>query len=320
MKRALLVLIMLAAPAAAQQWSPQNGWNSDGERQLQQAQEDWEKRRDDMQRKFEEDSKRMDADFKRDSWHMFLPMVVFFAAFVGIVGLSAAQRRRRRIYTPVVDAVYEPVQIAQLPSGNVDVTVLRIGIDGRAGKLVATELDRITKQFETTSAEGRSSVLREMGVVLRRVRTSWIHGGAVNEPMRSLAEAKAVFAKHVDDARVHGEATASADAGGIVVVTIVVAARGELMSVDHIGAEEIRRALEAASYRDPNELVAVSIVATRAADANELASQYPSPQLQPLAAPGGAKSYCEYCGAPFPAELVSCPQCGGPARREERVA
>ncbi|HSD91134.1 MAG TPA: DUF1517 domain-containing protein [Kofleriaceae bacterium] len=316
MKRALLILVALAAPAAAQQWSPEDGWNNEGQRQIDQAHREFQKRADEMHRKFEEDSKRMDEDFKRDSWHMFLPFGAFFVAILVISGVSAAQRRRRGIYTPAIEAINEPIQIALLPSGNIDVTVLRIGLDGRAGKLVAGELDRITKQFETTSGEGRSSVLREMGVVLRRVRASWLYGGAVNEPMRSLAEAKAVFAKHVDDARVQGDATGSVDAGGIVVVTIVVAARGELMSVDHIGAEEIRRALEAASYRDPNELVAVGIVATRAADANELASQYPQPQLQPLAAPGGAKAYCAYCGTPFPTELVSCPQCGGPARRE----
>ncbi|HTL32288.1 MAG TPA: hypothetical protein VL326_04145, partial [Kofleriaceae bacterium] len=183
-----------------------------------------------------------------------------------------------------------------------------------AGKLVASELERLTKQFTGGSPDSRSQFLRELGIVLRRVRASWLYGGAINEPMRSLGEARAVAAKHTDDARVHGSDVG--DGTGLVVLTVVVTARGELMSVDHIGAEELRRALEAASYRDPNELVEIQIVARRFSSRDELEQAYPSPQLVALSAPGGSQIYCQHCGGPFPQELTTCPHCGAPARRE----
>ena len=64
-----------------------------------------------------------------------------------------------------------------------------------------TELERVTKQFEATSPDGRAKQLREASLVLRRVRDAWIYGGAVNEPLRVMGDAKKAFSRHVDDAK-----------------------------------------------------------------------------------------------------------------------
>lgn len=318
MNRALVVLLLALAttPAVAQSqtWSPDNGWNTDIDRQTKQLDDAYQKRVADMRRDHDDAVRKMDQDFDRSTkffWVFFVGIIVL--GFGGVIA-GAVRKRRALAYSPVIESVMTPAYVAQLPSGNVDVSVIRLGVDGRAGKLVASELDRLSKQYETTSAEGRSALLRELGVVLRRVRAAWQFGGAVNEPMRSPGEAQGVAAKHVDDARVHGSDVG--EGTGIVIVTIVVTARGELMSVDHVGAEELRRALEAAAYRDPNELLGIDVVARRFASADELRDAYPAPQIVPLAAPGGNQVFCTYCGAPFPMELTTCPQCGAPAKKD----
>jgi uncharacterized membrane protein len=226
-----------------------------------------------------------------------------------------------------------------LPTGEIDVSVVRIALDGRARKFVQTELARIAKIADTATPDGRAAMLREVTLLLRRVRDAWVYGGAVNEPMRGMGAAKSVFDRHVDDARarfrqetvtnVAGQrATATpaqdyiprADEGpGLILVTIIVAARSELFTVAHIGdGEDLRKALEAASHRSPSELVAIEIVWQPSEDSDrmsslELAAKYPHPDLIPIRGALVGKAFCSYCGGPFPAELVSCPHCGAPS-------
>ena len=319
MKRALLLVMLAASTAAAQPsappgWSSNGGWDSDFDRSIREQQDEVNRRVAENRREFEESKRKMDKDFDRDTSFFWVFFVGILVLGVGSAIASGLKRRRRMSYMPIAESVIEPAYVAQLPSGNVDVSVLRLALDGRAGKLVASELDRLTKQFDGSSADSRSQFLRELGIVLRRVRASWLYGGAVNEPMRSLGEARACAAKHTDDARVHG--SDPGDGTGLLVVTVVLTARGELMSVDHIGAEELRRALESASYRDPNELVEIQIVARRFSSRDELEQAYPTPQLVPLLAPGGSQIYCQHCGGPFPQELTTCPHCGAPAKRD----
>ncbi|NVB84627.1 MAG: DUF1517 domain-containing protein [Kofleriaceae bacterium] len=241
-----------------------------------------------------------------------------------LVGVALdARKRRRRSYEPLVD----PIMPAP---GGVDVSVLRIAIDGRASKFVRTELARIMASIDGTSAQGRSKRLREVSVTLRRVRDSWIYGGAVNDPIRDHADARAAFAWHVDDARVRFT-TAAVPLGNprdpqttLILVTIVVAARGELATVGEIGAgEELRRALEAAAHREADDIVALEVVWVPEEDGRVLSSiqleaQYPPPELYRLRGAVVGNVYCTYCGGPFPAELVSCPHCGAPARGRDR--
>ena len=85
---------------------------------------------------------------------------------------------------------------------DVDVSVLRVAIDGRARKFVQTELARIAKSADTSTDEGRVAMLQEVSLMLRRLRDAWIYGGAVNEAMGDIEREKSVFDHYVDDARV----------------------------------------------------------------------------------------------------------------------
>lgn len=219
-----------------------------------------------------------------------------------------------------------------------DVSVLRLALDARVRKFVQAELARIAKVADTASAEGRAVMLREVALLLRRCRDAWVYGGAINLPMTTMEEAKRQFDRHVDDARgrfVHelvrnqqGVVTTAAaapgpgtEAGdlGLVVVTLVLAARTELFSVRHIGTGDgLRQALESASNHAAHDLIAIEIIWMPADEREQLSSlaveaKYPTPDLVKISGAMVGKTVCTYCAGPYPAELVSCPHCGGKA-------
>ena len=106
----------------------------------------------------------------------------------------------------------------------------------------------------------------------------------------------------------------------MILVSIILAARRTLYTVSEIGSgQDLSAALEAAGTLTAANLVAVEIVWQPSEDSDRLSSveleaKYPRPELIPINGALVGKTFCTYCGAPFPAELVSCPQCGAPAR------
>ena len=220
-----------------------------------------------------------------------------------------------------------------------DVTVLRVAIDARARKLVQSELARIAQVADTKTAEGRATMLREVALMMRRLRDSWVYGGAHNEPMMAMDQAQQVFRGHVDEARAkfkhetirneQGATTredapelhaTSDDGPGLMLVSVIVAARHELFTVTQIAdGEELRKAFESLSSMIAGELVAVEVVWMPSAEDDRISSialetAYPKPELIKLAGALVGKVFCEFCGAPYPAEAIACPNCGGRAK------
>ena len=295
---------------------------------------------------------------------IFLALCAVVVFAIGVQVVSGARRQRNTEWTPPVE--YAPM--IQASAGSIDVTTLRIGIDGRASKFVRTELEAFAKTYADNTPETRARKLREVSVMLRRVRDSWIYGGADNEPMRPPEEAFALFAKHVDEARtrvrrvppqgtgsnpnpspphaggprslaslgpVAREPRTNPDAspphaGGppvsLILVSVIVVARGELMTVTDLATgEDLRRALESAAHRAADEILALEVVWVPDGEAQQVSSTdleavYRRAELHPLAGAAAGKVFCTYCNGPFPAELVSCPHCGGLAPGRERHA
>ena len=303
MKKALLLLVLLASAAAAD------------------PMDDFEAQRIQDQHDFDEAVQRDETHF----WQLTIFAFGGVAIFGVIAAMIAADRRRSLVSTS-----YEPYTPSFTPSADLaDVSVLRIAIDGRASKFVRGELARIDKLADATTPGGRLARLREIGVMLRRVRDAWVYGGAVNEPMRSVPESMAVFRKHADDARTRMTEDVAPTGGpdqSLILISIVVVARGELATVSAVGAgEELRRALEAAAYRAPDELLALDVIVAPAdpdqtLSSIRLAALYPQPELFPIQGALVGKTFCTYCGGPFPAELVTCPHCGAPAPGRDRAA
>jgi uncharacterized membrane protein len=218
------------------------------------------------------------------------------------------------------------------PDGPVDVTVLRVAVDGRERKFLQGQLDGITKNADARSRAGLMRVLREVTVVLRRARESWLYAGIVNaEPMHA-PEAAAWFQQHAEDARTRfrealirnaggatvtraGEALAAAEGEGLVVITLIVAARDHLLDFhDLADAEQVRRCLESLGNLTSATLTAVEILWSPAAENQrlgvaELERLYPDVHKIRGSSLAG-RIRCASCDGPFPAELVSCPHCG----------
>jgi hypothetical protein len=325
----LALLVALAAPALAQSppsganWSPNGGWDPQAEWDRVRSEHDERARK--MHEDFEATRKRMDNDFERTS-NVVWGFIVFGAIAMVLIAIVGALRGRRPVtiaeHVTPVDGPYPAAQ----STDTIDVTVLRLGIDGRASKFVQTELAAIVKAYDTTTGESRARRLRELSIMLRRVRDSWNNGGADNEPLRPEPQALAAVSRHVNEARSRLTMPTTQTGSparppvGLILVSIVVAARGELMAITDLAtSEDIRRALEAAVDRAPSDLLAVEVVwmpseAGQQLSSLELEAHYRTSELHPLAGSRAGKTFCTYCGGPFPMELVTCPHCGAPAR------
>ena len=222
--------------------------------------------------------------------------------------------------------------------GEVDVTALRFGLDARVRPYVQRQLDLIATRADTKTQEGLLTTLHEVALMLRRLRDAWVYGGAENHAMGWKETARATFQQHATAARelfrtelVRNAAgvtttqeaaarTPRSDEGpGLVLVTLIVAARQELFTVKKIGTgDDLRRALEVLSALTAQSLVAVEIVWTPAAAEDRMSSVELETMLPgdifPIQGAMVGKVVCAYCSGPFPAELMSCPHCGAPAR------
>ncbi len=219
-----------------------------------------------------------------------------------------------------------------------DVTGLRLAIDWRARKFIQAELDRIAKSADTSTSAGLNAMLRQVALALRRSRESWIYAGFADITPRSPSRAESYFNQLAEDskARFHAELVRNQDGSvtqveapdglrprsdegeGLVVITLLVAARGTLRDRhDATNAEEIRGWFEAASAISTSRLAAVQIIWSPAAENDRMSSAELEVLYPELVRVRGStlagRVYCAYCGGPYPAELLACPHCGGKA-------
>lgn len=227
---------------------------------------------------------------------------------------------------------------AYAPVADVDVTMLRFALDARVRPYVQKELDRIARTADTSTQAGLLTTLHEVALMLRRIHDAWVYGGATNHAMTATAFAQSTFRQAVAKARetfrhelvrnadgvvTTGDAPDRAPRGdegaGLVLVTLVVAARQELFTVRKVAdGQDLRRALEVLSGLTAHTLVAVEIIWTPADPDDRMSSieleAILKGEIFPITGAMVGKVVCGYCSGPFPAELISCPHCGAPAR------
>jgi uncharacterized membrane protein len=111
----------------------------------------------------------------------------------------------------------------------------------------------------------------------------------------------------------------SSEGEGIVVVTLIVAARRELLDVHEVdNASKIKALLDdMVAVANPAMLVALEVVWSPAAENDrmstaELETLYPHMKKIDERSIAG-RIFCSYCQGPFAAELLKCPHCGAPA-------
>ncbi len=161
----------------------------------------------------------------------------------------------------------------------IDVSVLMLGIDARARARVQDAMREIAEKGDTSGPAGLVSMLREAIGVLRGAEDAWTHAGAQNHlPMEpGEAEPAFVLATHAARSRFERElirnyagTTTTAEAppqlandgsDGVVVVTLVVAARVELTDVADVrDRPALERAFDALSAIEPADFVAMEVI------------------------------------------------------------
>jgi len=111
------------------------------------------------------------------------------------------------------------------------------------------------------------------------------------------------------------------EGAGVVVATLIVAARNELLDLTNPhDADELRMALRALSAMQGNPLVALEVVWSPAEENVRMSTaeqESLSPELSRLDTGSAAgRVFCASCGGPYATELGECPHCGAPRPAE----
>jgi uncharacterized membrane protein len=216
------------------------------------------------------------------------------------------------------------------------VTQIQLGLDWRARPHLQQHLQRLAETGDTRSRAGLAYLLGETVIALRRHEMSWLYAGYRDTGAWGPPQAQATFQQLANDARSRfqhelvrayqgrvqqgssPEMQAHAHEGqGTVVVTIVLATRRPMVGFAQPDAGQIRNALADRGSLSPDDLVALEVVWSPAAEndrmsTGELEQHYPELQLiDPKSIAG--RVFCAYCQGPFPMELLNCPHCGAPA-------
>jgi uncharacterized membrane protein len=220
------------------------------------------------------------------------------------------------------------------PARDMHASALMLGIDWHARKELQLTLARLAKSGDTATAEGRARLLAETVLALRRAELSWLYVGYKQAGWVTASDAEAAFKRAGADARARftrelvrnagGEVATTAapemtarptEGPGVVVVTLVVVSRVGVRDVaEAVHAGRIRAALGDRGALTADQLVALEVVWSPAADDDrmstaELEQHYPElRKIDPATIAG--RVFCEYCSGAFAMELLTCPHCG----------
>jgi uncharacterized membrane protein len=173
---------------------------------------------------------------------------------------------------------------------HVDITALRIVVAETHRLSVQAQLTEIRRRTDVRTEEGLRRVLVAAADTLLGARNAWTHASVLNFHPMSSAEAERYFRALSRASRAGVESTAIARApaprraprtgAGPLVVTLLVAARRELMDIPVVHAEAIAAALQALRALDAADLVALELAWWPSAeheriDERDLAARFP---------------------------------------------
>lgn len=219
--------------------------------------------------------------------------------------------------------------------GTMFLSSLVLGIDWNARRELQRKLAALAAGKLGGTAEGRAGMLREVVLALERAQLSWLYV-ACDQETQSLSSAAAqsdfLAACHKARSRFHrelirneGEELATEAAGplavrpeegaGTVAVSLILVTRRPVAGrAGMADAAEISAALADRAAVTSQELVAIEVVWSPAAEDDrmstaELEQHYPELVLIDPESIAG-RIFCSYCGGVFAMELLSCPHCG----------
>lgn len=220
---------------------------------------------------------------------------------------------------------------------------LALGIDWHARPELQRKLASLAAQKLGGTAEGRVRMLREVLLELERAELSWLYVACEGPQSLSSAAAESAFraACHTARSRFRRElirnegielATEAAgpmtlrpeEGAGTVVVSLILVTRRPVAGRSGMtDAGEISAALADRAGVTSQELVAIEVVWSPAAEDDrmstaELEQHYPELALIDPESIAG-RIFCSYCGAVFAMELLSCPHCGAAVDEDDRT-
>ncbi len=252
--------------------------------------------------------------------------VLCFILFIVLFVVIVASAKRQTV----------PVR-RQTRWGEIDISALVLAFDARGRAHLQKELDQLAREGNTSTQVGLANLLRRVAMSFRRHESSWLYAAVVNAQPLSPQAAEASFRRIAGDARTRfrHELIRNADGSqkslaaprfqaraeegeGLVVVTLVVAAKRELIDVmDARDVTQVKRLLAEFIALDGHTLAAMEVIWSPADEDDrmssaELATLYPElRQINQTMTLG--RIFCNYCGGAFAAEVRECPHCGAPA-------
>lgn len=239
-------------------------------------------------------------------------------------------------------ATWNQIGQPQQLQNQMDVSAIMIAIDWRARAEVQASLKAIAESGNTGTSAGLATMLHETVVAVRRVELAWLYSGCVNARPAHPSQAEAQFRSVASEMRTRfkkelvrnvGGQTATQntpemqarehEGQGVVVVTIVVAARREIPDISRAtDANELKNVMRSFGGLSAADLVALEVIWSPAAENDrmstaELEQFYPELKKIDESSISG-RVFCGYCNAPFAAELPRCPHCGAPASDARR--
>jgi uncharacterized membrane protein len=240
--------------------------------------------------------------------------VLACATLWGAGRVSAVYERRRaeRLATAESDGASGRRGATSQPL-EMHASVILLGIDSGRSEQMRRTLAGLAASSDTSSEDGRASLLAAAAAVLRGAASSWLH-----VCYRDLGWHDADRAEHVFDAassdlraRFEDEVIRNADGNvtmqpapsepsapgeegpGVIVVSLIVVSRRELAGIEKPYGPAIRAALAERGALRATELVAVEVVWSPAAEGDrmsraELEEHYP--ELEPIGAPPATPS------------------------------
>jgi uncharacterized membrane protein len=263
-------------------------------------------------------------------------ILIMVAIFVVIAIVKS--RMRRGFNRPMSYTAGSPVYTP--PAHAVDVSAISLAIDWRARAQLQKRLADLARSGDTRSMGGLANMLHETVIELRRVEHSWLYSGALNASPANPNIAQQTFMNAANEMRSrfkrelvrgHAGAVRSDEAGdvrarrdegqGVVVVTVIVAARGEIPDVAHAqDANHLRHLMRALGAIGAHQLVALEVIWSPAAENDRMSTaelEVLYPELRKIDERSIAgRIFCAYCSSPYPAELLECPHCGAPAPQQ----
>lgn len=223
----------------------------------------------------------------------------------------------------------------------IDVTAVRIAVDGTAREFIQAELAKVARG-STQSRAALLLSLRRVVHLMRKCDAAWIYGGASNFRPMSAPVGEAAFRRLAGDARskfqhelvrnadgklVESTGPAftahSRDGEGVALITIVVAAKREILDFDGGSRDQILGVLDDLDRLTTDQLVALEVAWSPADPSDRISTatlEAIHPDLKKLPGALGGRVDCKYCRGPFAAELPTCPHCGAPSGTSPRQA